>query len=307
MAAKKKGIHIHLYHWQLFALVFLLITILAIFGIYQTNFYAFSVHRNEIKELQQQTVPQDIKGASVATSSASESFFPQQTFRVPILMYHYVEYVKDKGDTIRISLNITPFTFEEEIKTLIGAGYTFMTNAELADVLDKKTTLPAKPILLTFDDGYRDFYTDVLPILKKYHVKATAYIIPGFLNKPNNLLDDQVKDIVQSGLVEIGAHTVHHVWLKGRSLKDVTDEVSLSKTMLEQQFHIAVVSFAYPYGAFDSQAVRVVKSVGFTSAVSTAPGIQESRANRFFLFRLRPGGRTGQALLDFLDKQTFQQ
>ncbi len=306
MAAKKKGVHIHIHlsHWQLlFVILVCMIPVIfgahALYAFYQANFYDSSLNGSEIKENQQQTIPQDVK------RTINESFSPQQTFRVPILMYHYVEYVQDKGDKIRISLNTTPFILEEEIKTLAAAGYTFMTSAELADALDKKTTLPQKPIVLTFDDGYRDFYTDVLPILKKYHVKATEYVIAGFLNRPNHLLDTQITEILQSGLVEIGAHTVHHVWLKGKPLKEVTDEVAQSKTILERQFHIPVVSFAYPFGAFDEQAVYVVKSVGFKTSVSTIPGIDASRSNRFFLFRLRPGARTGQVLLDFLQKQTF--
>src|SRR5579872_6944586 len=68
---------------------------------------------------------------------------PTAIFRVPVLMYHYVEYVKDKRDTIRQSLDVVPATFDEQLKTLKDAGYTFMTAKDLGEVLDGKKQLPA--------------------------------------------------------------------------------------------------------------------------------------------------------------------
>ena len=227
------------------------------------------------------------------------------SFRVPILLYHYVEYIKDKKDTIRQSLNITPDVFEEQVKTLSDAGYTFITAKELGEVLDGKTNLPKKPILLTFDDGHWDLDTDVLPILKKYNVKATAYIIPGFIGGSDFLSSQQLQDVISSKLVEIGAHTVHHISLKGKFLPIVQYEVNQSKSMLEKEFHLSVVSFAYPGGAFDEQAIKVVKDAKFSTAVSTVPGIAQGSANRFFLFRLRPGYRTGDELLNYINQTYF--
>ncbi|MCX6792324.1 MAG: polysaccharide deacetylase family protein [Candidatus Gottesmanbacteria bacterium] len=259
-------------------------------------------------EVQQNTVPPDVRQwvseGGVLGANSIDTFtlrmFPIM-IRVPILMYHYVEYVKDKGDTIRKSLSLAPYTFEEEVKTLIGAGYTFMTNAELADALSGKITLPDKPIVLTFDDGYRDFYTDVYPILKKYHVKASAYIISGFLGYPNNMDASQVRQIADDGLVEIGAHTVNHAWLKGMNEKELVYEVDQCKKTLERLTGKPVVSFAYPYGVFDVPAIQALAEAGFTSAVSTIPGVDQYQTHRFFLYRLRPGGRTGESLLSWLE------
>lgn len=227
------------------------------------------------------------------------------TIRVPIFLYHYVENVKDTKDKIRMSLNIPPNIFEQQVKTLQNAGYTFMTAKDLGDVLDGRMLLPAKPILLTFDDGHWDFDTDVLPILKKYQVKATQYVIPGFTGGSDFMTQAQVQDVVNSGLVDVGAHTVHHISLKGKLLPVVQYEVNQSKYMLEQTYHISVVSFAYPNGFFDAQAAQVVKAAGFSTAVSTLPGIEQNQQNRFYLFRLRPGYRTGAGLLSYLQQNTF--
>jgi len=230
---------------------------------------------------------------------------PKGPYRIPILMYHYVEYVQDRKDTIRISLDILPNIFEEQIITLLDDGYTFLTLRDLGEILDGKGTLPPKPIILTFDDGYRDFYTDVFPILKKHHVKATAYVVPGFLNMPNYMFIDQLQEIAASDLMEIAAHTVHHVWLKGAPPARTETEIMQSKVMLEKFTNKPVVSFAYPFGAFDSQTEALVKKSGFTTAVATIPGITQGEENRYYLFRLRPGGRTGKALLTWLGQSHF--
>ena len=230
---------------------------------------------------------------------------PVKQIYVPILLYHYVEYVKDPGDSIRKSLNIIPYIFDQEVKTLKDAGYNFITPKDLADVLDDKNNLPERPVILTFDDGYRDFYTDVFPILKKYQVKAIAYIVPNFLDKPNNLSTWMLKEISQSGLVEIGAHTMNHIYLEGLPKKRVETEIIESKKYLEKVLGIPIVSFAYPYGAFDNQSIQIVKDTGFTNAVTTISGNLVMDINRFFLYRIRPGGLIGESLLKLLEERIF--
>lgn len=236
-------------------------------------------------------IPDDVK-------ESIKNLKPQKSIKVPILLYHYVEYIKDPGDTIRKSLDILPTTFEAEITTLKDAGYSFVTMADLANTLDDRVTLPSKIVVLTFDDGYRDFYTDVFPILKRYQVKATVYIVPNFLNKPNNMDTWMIKEIAKSGLVEIGAHTMNHAYLAGLPLKRVEYEVMQSKKYLEKLLGFRVVSFAYPYGAFDNTTIDVVEKAGFKSAVTTISGIFAQDLNRFFLYRIRPGGRVGESLLE---------
>lgn len=245
------------------------------------------------------TIP-DVTEIPNEVKESIKNLKPQKSIKVPILLYHYVEYVKDPGDTIRKSLDILPTTFESEIKTLKDAGYNFITMADLANALDDRITLPSKVVILTFDDGYRDFHTDVFPILKRQQVKATVFIVPNFLNKPNNMDTWMIKEIAKSGLVEIGAHTMDHSYLKGLALKRVEYEVRESKKYLEKNFNIKVVSFAYPYGSFDNTTIDVVKKAGFRSAVTTISGIFAQDLNRFFLYRIRPGGRVGESLLELI-------
>lgn len=245
------------------------------------------------------SVPPDMKKAIVQEQKTATI---SATLHIPILMYHYVEYVQDKKDTERQKLNVNPNIFELQIQTLIAAHYTFITAKDLGDILDGKMSVPQNPIILTFDDGHWDLDTSVLPILKKYNVHATAYIVPGFIGtNTDSLTPKEMQDVVNSGLIDVGAHTMHHISLKSKPLATVEYEVDQSKAVLENTYHIHVYSFAYPYGTFDKQTLNVVKQAGFTTAASTIAGNEQSNQNRFFLFRVRPGYLTGQALLSYLN------
>ncbi len=300
----------------IFGLLSLCIIIPCIFFLYK--YFFPSTFLPDIKEAQQ--LPPDVKKVSdeiaktplFASSSANPLYFPDlpkpakkitpSQLRIPILLYHYVEYVKDRGDKIRISLNIEPHIFEHQVTTLQKAGYTFIIPSDIPDYFEGKQIPPSKPVILTFDDGYRDFYTDVFPILKKYNVKAISYVVPGFLDKPNNLTHKQLKEIKDNGLVEIGAHTVFHTYLRGLNQKRAKFEIEQSKAMLENELGIKVVSFAYPYGAFDLKTIDLVQEAGFKTSVSTVPGVYINLNNLFFIYRLRPGGMVDNVLLNFLEK-----
>ncbi len=246
-------------------------------------------------------LPQDVSKILGAKSTK-----PQVSVRVPILLYHYVEYVKDKNDTFRQKLNITPDILMTQIETLKNGGYTFINSTDLTNALSGKIKLPKKVVMLTFDDGYMDFYTDVFPILKKEDAKAVQYVISDFLNRPNFMFSFQLQEIAKNPLVEIGAHTLDHVWLKGMAKETAVYQITQSKKDLENMINHPVNSFAYPFGAFDEQAIELTRNAGFTNAVSTVPGIEQTNNSQYFLYRLRPGYRTGQDLLDYLESNSFR-
>lgn len=290
--------------WKLYSITALLLALLGVFFYRHLVSYFFdsSLNGSETREIHQYKIPHDVQ---LQIDKNKREGVLSQGIRVPILMYHYIEYV-DPDDKIRASLTTSPYVLEEQIKSLQENGYTFMTVGELSNVLERKTYLPEKPILLTFDDGYRDFYKYAYPILKKYNVKATQYVISGFLGNPNHLLSSQVQEIASENLVEIGAHTVHHAWLKDENEKTAFHEIYKSKIDLEKLIKKPVVSFAYPYGAFDLSAIEQVKEAGFLNAVSTIPGIiQRAGQHEYFLYRLRPGGKLGQDLIVWLEHTSF--
>lgn len=237
------------------------------------------------------------KRANASKMLDLQPVLPTASIHVPILVYHYVEYVRDPNDTTRKSLDIIPPIFEMQLKTLKEAGYNFVTAAELGQYLDGKRQLPQRPIVITFDDGYEDFYTDVFPIIKKFNVVVTAYVISGLLDHSNYMTTGQLKEIAQSGLVEVGAHTVHHRNLTSLSLEEAKMEIEKSKEDLENTLETNVVSFAYPYGGFNESLAELTKKAGFTSAVTTKGGYIVNQENRHTLFRIHPGIAVGDALL----------
>lgn len=224
-----------------------------------------------------------------------------KTVKVPILIYHYVEYVKDEKDTIRRSLNITPYTFEKQLQALLDNSYTFIFVDELADYLDGKASLPTKPIILTFDDGYGDFFTDVLPLLKKHNVKATIYVVSGFLDKLNSMTSKEIQELADSNLVEVAAHTVHHKNLKYTPITAAEKEIIDSKSQLEKLIGKSVNNFAYPYGGFTEEIIELLKTAGYRTAATEKDGSYQSDNNRYALFRLHPGARTGKELINWLE------
>lgn len=219
---------------------------------------------------------------------------------LPIIMYHYVENVVDKKDTIRMSLNINPYMFEQQLKTITEAGYTSYFVRDVPSIMDGKIKAPEKSVVLTFDDGYEDFYTYALPLLKKYNVKATIYIIVDFIGRKGFLNEQEIKDIASSGLVEIGSHTLDHAYLKKAQPKYAIAQIVDSKKELESKFNIKVDTFAYPYGAFDEAAIDMVKQASYSAAVSTIPGTEQTQENLFFLYRMRAGYIEGRNALQVL-------
>lgn len=226
-------------------------------------------------------IPTEVLKERIATVSA-------KTVRIPFVMYHYIEYVDRTKDPGRANLATAPSYLERQVVSLKSAGYTFLFAKETPDIINKKNLLQ-KPVVLTFDDGYEDFFWNALPILKKYDAKATIYVMANYIGRQGYLNSDELKQIRDSGLVEIGAHTLDHTYLKDIKKEVANKEILESKTRLESLLGIPVPSFAYPYGAFTKETIELTKAAGFTNAVSVIPGVNQSDDNLFYLFRIRPG------------------
>lgn len=200
-------------------------------------------------------------------------------------MYHYVEY-SDPKDPGRVKLSISPSVFENQLKAMQKDNFQTIFARDISNVISQKND---KKIVLTFDDGYEDFYYYVFPLLKKYQMKGTIYIIYNFIGKKDYLNEFQIKEMIASGLVELGAHTLNHAYLKDMKENLAWKEIYDCKILLEKMFAVPVPSFAYPFGAFNKETVNLVRKAGYTNAVSVIPGIMQSDTNDLFLFRIRPG------------------
>jgi peptidoglycan/xylan/chitin deacetylase (PgdA/CDA1 family) len=209
---------------------------------------------------------------------------------LPILLYHYVEPLK-KDDALRASLTISPEIFEQQLELINKSKFQTITMSQVASRVNGDFT-KEKNIALTFDDGYRDFYEYVFPLLKKYQIKATVYVIYNAINAPDYLTEDMIKEMMNSGLVEIGSHALDHKMLTSLNKNEAKRQVTLSKTLLEKRFKAPVATIAYPYGSFNKAIAEYVEKAGYQAAVSVIAGEQQSEINRFFLARLRPVNNT---------------
>lgn len=217
---------------------------------------------------------------------------PNQKIQVPILMYHYIRVNPDPNDKIGAGLSVTPDNFNAQLDYLKNHSYQTITLDDLILALAGTKQLPARPIILTFDDGYADFYSTAFPALKQRQMQATAYIITGFVGKSDYLTWNQIKELDKSGLITIGAHTVNHVDLPKVTSKIAQDEIENSKQTLAKQLGHAINHFCYPSGKYNDATITLVKNAGYLSATTVAGGTTHSYNDRYQLTRVRINGST---------------
>ena len=203
-----------------------------------------------------------------------QSQSPGQTITLPILTYHYIE--SAQWATKRSAALITsPVIFEKQLLALQERNYRTIFVSDIPGRF-ASSLHASSAIVLTFDDGYEDFFVNVLPLLKKYQMKATLYVVPGFIDTQGYLTQEELKKIIASGLVEIGTHTLHHKNLTRLSTEVAKMEITGSKAALERDFGVTATSFAYPFGNHTQQIEAIVQEAGFTTAVSTDRGWGQS-------------------------------
>ncbi len=236
--------------------------------------------------------PSHAPPAALGTAAPTEeAIVPpgRPSVRVPILMYHYIRVNPDPRDKLGFNLSVTPSDFGRQMDWLAENGYHPIDFGDLRAYLLGHGSLPSKPIVLTFDDGYRDMYTTAFPILRAHHFKGVAYIVSGFVNSPNNVSAEQVLEMDANG-IEIGVHTVSHADLTRISAGDLHREVYDSKAGLEALLGHPVHDFCYPSGRFNAAVVGVVQAAGFETATTTEPGVVHSAGDRFTWTRVRVSG-----------------
>lgn len=213
------------------------------------------------------------------------------SLRVPILMYHYTSTPPAGADAIRMDLSVTPSLFEAHLAYLRFAGYKTITLEQLVYALSQQGSLPEKPVVLTFDDGYRDNYEYAFPLLRKYGYTGTFFLVtqPIDQNHESYLTWDMVIEMHQAGM-EFGSHSYRHSDLTGRDLDFLVYEILGSKEAIEARIGQPVRFFSYPAGRYDETTIRVVASAHFWGAVTTRWGVDQSFDERFELVRLRVRG-----------------
>jgi peptidoglycan/xylan/chitin deacetylase (PgdA/CDA1 family) len=225
--------------------------------------------------------------------------------QIPILMYHSVS---DACAPRFRRFAIRPGTFEAQMRYLSEQGFTTLTVSGLIEAMSGRAALPRKPVVLTFDDGFADFYEAALPVLQRYGQTATLYVVSGAVGKTSTWLEgigegkrpmatwSNLIEIQKCG-VEIGAHTVSHAALDLLPAAAARDEIANSKRMLEGGLGCPVSSFAYPFGYQNATVRGVVKAEGYSSACAVRYKMCTPQDDRFALPR--------HIALDSWDSKTF--
>jgi peptidoglycan/xylan/chitin deacetylase (PgdA/CDA1 family) len=213
---------------------------------------------------------------------------------VPILMYHRVDYVNASTPAATKALTVSPEDFRHQMKWLKGHGYHTITQRSLFSALMCGNRLPRQPIVVTFDDGYRDVYRYASPVIERFGMHAISYLITERISGDDRsfLTWKQVRRFEERG-VAIGSHTVSHAVLTSLSDAGALAELVQSRKKLEQKLDHRVPWLAYPYGSYDSRIETLAKKAGYKLAVTTEWGSLQSAQRPFALKRLRVLDSTG--------------
>ncbi len=234
---------------------------------------------------------------------------PLAKSRVPILMYHSISGSEAMSGSAGAEphpyyrTSTAPEVFESHMRYLSANGYSSISLADTVASLKEGRSAAEHPVAITFDDGYRNFYTEAFPILAKYGFEATVFLPTAFIGNAKNgdanqtfknldcMTWDQVREAARAG-IRFGSHTVSHPQLSSLKMHDVQREIEGSKSTIEEELGDAVTSFAYPYAfpetnpAFTSQLRALLENAGYQNGVCTILGTAGRNEDPFFMRRL---------------------
>ncbi|RYE37956.1 MAG: polysaccharide deacetylase family protein, partial [Sphingobacteriales bacterium] len=229
------------------------------------------------------------------------------TAKLPILMYHSVA---PSGLTLLNRYRITPEVFEDQLKYLSDAGYYSADWDAWLTAMKNRQPLPGRAIMLTFDDGYKDFYDFAWPVLKKYNFTATVFLVTSQIGGKNvwdstygeevQLMSrEEIQKLHCEGVV-FGSHTATHASLAGSSPVDITKELAISRSSMIQDLGINTKLIAYPYGATNKVVSYLAGGCGYQVGLSSLEEFSNFLNDPLLLPRLEIKG--SYSLADFIAK-----
>ncbi len=219
--------------------------------------------------------------------------------KILVLNYHQVQ-------NSHHSLALPIADFDAQMEYLYSHGYVTITPDELYSGLNGELELPKKPVLITFDDGYADNYTNAFPILKYYGMRATIFVIPAFVGKYNNYLTwEEIGEMEENGIT-IESHTLNHYKLEELPDDEIRSELLNSKLILEENLGHPVEFLAYPTGTYNLHIAGIAKSVGYKGAFTIKYGNVDLGSNFYALERV-PIFHTANSMKDFYERIEYRQ
>lgn len=212
---------------------------------------------------------------------------------VPILVYHRVSDV-DKNPT-----TLTVADFEAQLKFLVDNGYHVIAPDDLLDAWASGKTLPKNPIVLTFDDGHEDIYKNVFPLLQKYNMRATVFIVTDHIGMKDYLTWDVVRALQAGGFMDFESHTMSYKNLTTLKSDKLWNEIYGSKQAIEWALKKPAKFIAYPEGKYTLDAEETSKEVGFRAGFIEDYGLAMNDSNSYVLTRIPVLGSNSNTLLRF--------
>ena len=222
---------------------------------------------------------------------------PANGMKVLVLMYHHVGDLTSQQratDPVGSDLTVSPADFEAQVSYLRNQGYQSVSVAQLYAALENGTNLPGKPLVFTFDDGYKDVFVNAIPILQKYGYTGSFAIPTELLGRPGYAVWDDVVAADKEGM-EILSHTENHLDLTSAkySEADLVREIFGSKNKLESELGHPVDFFVYPYGHVNYHVGELAAQAGYQLAFTTAYGMYMNPETPMAEPRVRVHGTDG--------------
>ncbi|SHJ74076.1 Polysaccharide deacetylase [Clostridium cavendishii DSM 21758] len=202
---------------------------------------------------------------------------------IPVICYHAI------SESTNNDLLLSPKKFEEQLNYLKENNYTPITMDELYGFLKEEKEVPEKSVVLTFDDGYKDNYTNAFPILKKFNFKATIYVISDSIEDNLYLTKEQIKEMSDYG-IDIESHTQKHDNLSTLNLDKQYETMLNSKEALEKITKKTVSYIAYPFGKYNPNTRIAAEKAGYKLGFNLAGGLADKHDNAYNIDRLYIGG-----------------
>jgi peptidoglycan/xylan/chitin deacetylase (PgdA/CDA1 family) len=234
--------------------------------------------------------------ASPALPARLESFTPdgvERSIRVPVLMYHYLSVPPANADIYRKDLSVAPDLFAAHLDRLAAEGYTTITPAMFIAALQQGAPLPEKPVLLTFDDGYRDNFENAFPALRDRNMVATFFVVTDFLDeeRPEYLTWEMAREMLAAGM-SIESHGRNHATLRGRDSDYLVWQALGSLETIAYELGVRPHFVSYPAGEYDANTISLFASADYWAGFTTQQRATHSSANPFELGRVRVRGTT---------------
>ena len=206
------------------------------------------------KQIKQQNAEVEIKGVKMA---------------VPIFMYHWIE--EDTGTYPYIENMVRPDTLKEQVKYVAENGFQTIFITELDSIAKYN-----KPVAFTFDDAFVSVYLYAFPIFKEYNIKGTIFVISEFVDQPGYCTKEMLKEMKESGLMDLQCHTATHPYLAEVSREEMASQMQRCNDYLKKEFGVTSTIICYPYGSRNSITIDEAKKHGFKYGLAMDGGVYYS-------------------------------